>query len=146
MTGVSGGNVTFSSNATNGAQVVTLGGEGTSTHQGDGAGGAGTNPVAGENLSRGTANAAGVNISINSVVPNPARDVSTVQYQLPRSGNAELAVYDLNGRLVRTLAIGVLDKGEHTAVIDLDGLSSGRYYLRLTLGTDVFSQPLDIVK
>lgn len=146
VTGVSGGNVTFSSNATNGAQVVTLGGEGTSTHQGDGVGGAEMNPVAGENLSRGTANAAGANISINSVVPNPARDVSTVQYQLPRSGNAELAVYDLNGRLVSTLASGVLDKGEHTAVIDLEGLSSGRYYLRLTLGTDVFSQPLDIAK
>ena len=146
VVGVSGGNVTFNSNATNGSQVVTLGGEGTSTHQGDGVGGAATEPVAGDNLSRSAADASSARLSVQSLVPNPARDISTAQYYIPRSGDVQLAVYDLHGRLVRTVEVGASDKGEHTAVIDLQGLSSGRYYLRLTLGTDVVSQPLDVVK
>jgi flagellar hook assembly protein FlgD len=50
--------------------------------------------------------------------PNPARGAATIAFDLPRAGDVELALYDLAGRRVRTLARGALPGGRHQVAWD----------------------------
>lgn len=50
--------------------------------------------------------------------PNPFQNCSVIAYDLPRDGKAKLAVYNLNGQLVRELVSGVLKAGRHQAIWD----------------------------
>lgn len=48
-----------------------------------------------------------------AAAPNPARGAATLTYTLAREGRVRLAIYDLGGRLVATLADGVETAGAH---------------------------------
>jgi hypothetical protein len=67
--------------------------------------------------------------------PNPFTKTTVIRYQLPRAEHATLKVYDVTGRLVRTLINGRMKPGYYTA--DWDGkdnkknkVASGIYFLR----------------
>jgi alpha-amylase len=47
--------------------------------------------------------------------PNPTRGGATLRFTLARAGHATLALYDVSGRRVRTLADGALAAGPHEA-------------------------------
>lgn len=70
-------------------------------------------------------------LRLESVYPNPARDRVTVSYALPTAGEVELVVYDVLGRPVRTAVRSVRPAGTHTESVVTEGLTSGRYVLRL---------------
>ena len=84
-------------------------------------------------------------------VPNPFNPQTTVRFTTARSGPAHLAVYDLSGRLVRTLTHGTLDAGLHEVVWDGRndsgfGVSSGIYFSRLSADGKTFSSKLVLLK
>ncbi|TKJ42994.1 hypothetical protein CEE36_05780 [candidate division TA06 bacterium B3_TA06] len=70
--------------------------------------------------------------------PNPWTDATEICYFLPKGADqASLKVYDISGKLVRTLAQGRHEAGSHTAIwdgTDAKGLSvsSGVYFYRLS--------------
>ncbi len=73
--------------------------------------------------------------------PNPSAGRVQFRYGLTRSGNASLVIYDVNGRLVRTLDHGVREAGEHTALWDGRDAAgnpapSGTYFARLNANGD----------
>ena len=73
--------------------------------------------------------------------PNPAGPTTTVRYTLPSRSRVTVRVYDLSGRLVRTLLDDVAGPGEHRAVWDGatdtgDRAASGVYFVKLEAGTD----------
>jgi flagellar hook assembly protein FlgD len=68
--------------------------------------------------------------------PNPFRLQTSIVYTLDRASQASLAVYDISGRVVRTLADGMAQAGVHTAVWDGRddagrSVPSGIYLLRV---------------
>jgi len=69
--------------------------------------------------------------------PNPVRTATTIRFDVPvGGGEVTLEVYDLAGRLVRTLVEGALPEGRRTVAWDLrdeHGLrvASGVYYCRM---------------
>jgi hypothetical protein len=72
-------------------------------------------------------------------VPNPFNPMTEVRFELATAGRARLAVYDLRGRLVKTLHDGALPAGPHA--VRWDGTdaaghaaSSGAYLCRLESG------------
>ena len=74
---------------------------------------------------------------LGKAVPNPFGGSTAIRFGLDRAGEHELAVYDVQGRLVRTLSQGVRAAGAHTA--RWDGTDSqgtkvpaGVYFYRLT--------------
>lgn len=75
-----------------------------------------------------------------SNAPNPFNPVTTIRFDLPHPGRVSLRIYDVAGRLVRTLHKGVpMPAGPGTAVwrgMDDGGKSvaSGTYFCRLTAG------------
>ncbi len=83
--------------------------------------------------------------------PNPFNPQTTVRFDLVRDGFAELAVYDLDGRLLRTLASGYHTTGEHHATWngrDDEGrsLASGVYLFVLRGSDFVETQRVALIK
>jgi len=77
--------------------------------------------------------------SLAAVYPNPFRANLAVRYQLPSAGRVSLKVYDMTGRLVKTLANGTEPPGTHVASFrgaDDKGrsLPAGVYLVRFTAG------------
>jgi hypothetical protein len=73
--------------------------------------------------------------------PNPFAGVTTIGFALPQASQARLGVYDMSGRLVRSLVSGSLTAGEHHLVWDGrdDGgreVSGGVYFYRLDAGRE----------
>jgi hypothetical protein len=68
---------------------------------------------------------------------NPARGGAVLRYELPARGRVSLAIFDVNGRMVRELASGEIAAGRFTTRWDgraSNGVaaSSGMYFARLT--------------
>jgi len=73
--------------------------------------------------------------------PNPANPNVKMVYALPGSGSydVKLRIYDVSGRLVRTLVNGPVAAGPHVAVWDGTdesgrGIASGHYFARIEAG------------
>ena len=69
--------------------------------------------------------------------PNPFNPQTVIVFSLPRAQEASLRIYDLQGKLVRTLVRGVQAAGRHEVTWqgrnDSDGaVASGLYFYRLT--------------
>jgi|GEM_PF-929958 hypothetical protein len=65
--------------------------------------------------------------------PNPGSDQLTFKYILGETGPADLKIYDICGRLVRTLSSGVQEAGQHAITWDVDkNLANGIYLYKLT--------------
>jgi hypothetical protein len=79
----------------------------------------------------------GDRVAFGEFRPNPFRGASAVRFSLPGRGRATIRVYDLGGRVVRTLADGEFAAGEHVVTWDArdDGGQSvrpGMYFARMT--------------
>ncbi|UCE27194.1 MAG: T9SS type A sorting domain-containing protein, partial [Candidatus Coatesbacteria bacterium] len=68
--------------------------------------------------------------------PNPTAGVVTFRFSVPESTDGELAVYDITGRKVETIAEGPFDEGYNEYTADLSNLPSGVYVYRLVAGPD----------
>ncbi|MCX7835423.1 MAG: T9SS type A sorting domain-containing protein [bacterium] len=65
--------------------------------------------------------------------PNPFNNETKITYTLPRTSQVYLALYDVQGRLVKTLIRGLTqDAGVYSVLLDGNGLASGVYSLKLS--------------
>jgi hypothetical protein len=83
--------------------------------------------------------------------PNPFNPSTTIRYELPSASLIELAVYDVQGRLVRTLASGPAAAGPHQTAWngrDQRGnpVASGVYYLRLAASGETMTRKMVLLK
>jgi len=78
--------------------------------------------------------------------PNPFNSSTRIAFSLPQAGSMRLNVYDLSGRLIRTLADGRMESGEHSVSFDAGALPSGLYFARLQTASRVLTQKLLLVK
>lgn len=78
--------------------------------------------------------------------PNPFNPRATITLELPAAGRTTLRVYDVTGRLVETLADGVLSAGSHTLFFDGSLYSSGIYFARLEAGSVTRTQKLALLR
>lgn len=72
-----------------------------------------------------------VAVQLEQNYPNPFNPRTTIGFSLPETGQVSLSVHDLLGRLIATLADGVLEAGEHQIAFDAAELPSGPYLYRL---------------
>lgn len=83
---------------------------------------------------------------LGQIYPNPFNPTATVPVQLQRDSQIRLSLYDLRGRLVRTVHEGQLTAGKHAFTLKADGLSSGAYVCRLQTADGHHTQQITIVK
>ena len=92
--------------------------------------------------------------SLSQSYPNPAVDTATVVYTIPESAGivkVNLQVYDLTGRLVKTLVSSEQGAGEYRVSFDLAGdsgeeLGSGVYIYSLDAGSYHASSKMVVVR
>ena len=65
--------------------------------------------------------------------PNPFSRSTTITFG-SEGGMTTIQLFDVNGRLVRTLVDQPMDKGKHSITINRNGLPSGTYFYKLTNG------------
>ncbi|MEN8005727.1 MAG: endonuclease [Candidatus Krumholzibacteriota bacterium] len=97
----------------------------------------------------GTGVLAGVVLHQN--VPNPFNPSTTIKYELESAGQVDLQVFDLAGRLVRTLYSGSEAAGQHEKVWmgrDQAGrtVATGVYFYRLHAGDEVETRRMLLAK
>lgn len=63
--------------------------------------------------------------------PNPFSDATVITYRLAKTGRITLSLYDMNGKLLKTIINGQKDAGEHTAVLSARELAAGVYFYKL---------------
>jgi predicted lipoprotein with Yx(FWY)xxD motif len=69
---------------------------------------------------------------LSPAFPNPSAATVGISYSLPKSGKAELAVYDMVGQKVATLASGVVSAGRHEVSWNGASVPAGVYFYRLS--------------
>jgi FlgD Ig-like domain len=81
----------------------------------------------------------GASLAFAGSAPNPIHDEGRFAFALPAAGRAQLGIFDLHGRLVRTLVDGEMSAGDHS--VDWDAretsgarVAAGIYWARLQAG------------
>jgi len=78
--------------------------------------------------------------------PNPFKSSCTVSYQLSEPSRVSLSVFDISGRLVKTLADEYVLSGQHTECFDASDLCPGVYLIRIVAGGASASQRCVVVR
>jgi len=83
--------------------------------------------------------------------PNPFAHSSAIRFEVPRDAETDLGVYDISGRLVRSLLHELIPAGSHVVVWDgigADGqrVRGGVYFTRLKVGGEVRSRRIVLVQ
>ena len=63
--------------------------------------------------------------------PNPFNPSTTITYQLPKSGNVTLKIYDMLGKEVMTLVNEQKEMGRYSVQFNASSLASGMYVYQL---------------
>jgi hypothetical protein len=88
---------------------------------------------------------------LSTAVPNPFNPCTTIRYSLEKGGDAELTVYDVAGRHIRTLVSGFVPEGDHEVSWngqDDRGMpaASGVYFYRLRTDRFVETRKMVLLK
>jgi hypothetical protein len=81
-----------------------------------------------------------------SVYPNPAKQLTTISYDLKETKKVTIQLIDLNGKLVKNFISDTENSGSHTHLLDLNNISSELYFVRLLLDNKKITQKLIIVQ
>ncbi|MCB9466071.1 MAG: CotH kinase family protein [Candidatus Eisenbacteria bacterium] len=80
--------------------------------------------------------------SIGPITPNPFRSGTVIGFSLAQQTSVRLQVFDLQGRLLRTLLDEQMPGGVHHLEFVPDNLASGVYLCRLQAGNEVHTERL----
>jgi hypothetical protein len=90
-------------------------------------------------------------LSLDQNYPNPFNPQTTIAFSVPRNQPVQLRIFDVQGRLVRTLVDEVRAEGAHAVIWDGttdrgNRAASGTYVYRLVTEDRVFSKSMVLVK
>ncbi len=88
---------------------------------------------------------------LEQATPNPFDESITIAYEIPTRAKVHLAVYDVQGRLVRVLVDGEQQPARHRAVwdgLDMAGarVAAGQYVCRFVAGEFIATQRLVLIR
>ena len=78
--------------------------------------------------------------------PNPFNPTTTIRFTVEKPHLTSLQTFDINGRLVETLIDRIIKPGNHEVQWNASNHSSGIYFAKLTVGKQVKTQKLILVK
>ena len=77
--------------------------------------------------------------------PNPVRGQATIRFAVPDRQDVRIALYDMLGRRVQVVANGYAD-GRTEQLLDVNGLASGTYFLRMQTESHTETQRVTVVR
>ena len=72
--------------------------------------------------------------ALNNIYPNPFNPAAQISFSIPKEGYAKLSAFDMTGKEVDIIHEGYQSAGFHTYTWNASEMSSGVYYLRLSIG------------
>lgn len=78
--------------------------------------------------------------------PNPFNPSTTIPYKVARTGNVKIELYDVTGRLVRTLVDRQMQPGSYRITVNMRSLSSGLYLYRMQTSQGTQSRKMLLIK
>ena len=83
-----------------------------------------------------------VSCHVSPAYPNPFNSVTEFAFQLAEPEKVKVSLYDVQGRMIEKLTEGTFSAGQHTVGINMQGHSSGIYFIRLSAGNTSYTQKL----
>jgi CubicO group peptidase (beta-lactamase class C family) len=80
------------------------------------------------------------------ITPNPVSSSALISFSLSQPGKVSLRVYDLNGKLVSTMAEGSMNEGVHQLRWETKNIASGIYFLKMQTAGIIQTKKLIVVK
>ena len=87
-----------------------------------------------------------LNYQLYQNYPNPFNPITKINYALPNKSNVTIKVFDILGRLVKTLGNETKDAGYYTITFDGRVLASGVYFYNIEAGDFNASKKMVLVK
>lgn len=70
-------------------------------------------------------------IVLNQNYPNPFNSTTIITYKLKTKSSVQLTIYDISGKLIKTIVNETQSPGQHSISFDADDLASGVYFYKL---------------
>lgn len=83
--------------------------------------------------------------TIHNLIPNPARDFSTIRYELKNSADVKFVVTDMTGKQISQVQING-QAGTSDYQLNTAELAAGYYNVSMLVNGQVFTQKLNVVK
>ena len=84
--------------------------------------------------------------SLSQNYPNPFNPTTTISYDIPKKSFVSLKVYDVLGRVIKTLVHQEQSAGNYRVTFNADNLASGVYFYRLIAGNFVRIRKMMLLK
>jgi len=81
-----------------------------------------------------------------SVSPNPIAKTAEIKYQLAEVGNVKIELFDITGKVVKTIVNENQSKGPHVITFDKSSLSGGNYFFTISNGSGTETKKIVIVE
>jgi hypothetical protein len=83
--------------------------------------------------------------------PNPFNPSTTIQYSVPKAGDVKARIFDIQGRLVRSLSNGYQQAGTHSIIWDSRSnsgivVASGTYFCQVLFNGTALIKKLVLIK
>lgn len=85
-------------------------------------------------------------VALVSSYPNPFNPEATIRFDVSKSQQVRLSVFNELGQQVMVLVNGRLEAGQHEARLAAYGLPSGAYFVRLETDTGVVTRSIVLTK
>lgn len=85
-------------------------------------------------------------LRLRKTFPNPATGRVTVRYETPTAAPVQMDLYNVLGQRVRQVQRGEVSAGRHESQLDVAGLASGVYFLRIVHESGTATQRLTVVR
>ncbi len=84
--------------------------------------------------------------SLSQNYPNPFNPVTKIKFEVPKSGNVRLSVYDALGKEIRLLVNESLQAGVYETDFDATDMPSGIYFYRMSSGNFSETKKMVVIK
>jgi hypothetical protein len=86
------------------------------------------------------------NYNLYQNFPNPFNPSTNIKFELARSGNVKVSVYDIQGKIVNVLAEGKFEAGSHIIEFKGENLTSGVYFYKMETEGYVMTRKMMMIK
>ena len=87
-----------------------------------------------------------IDFKLNSIFPNPAQDVAELSFNTDASAQVNVDLYTVLGQKVKNVYNSYLESGIHGINITTSDLSSGSYFVKISVGSNTATTVLNVVR
>lgn len=81
-----------------------------------------------------------------AVYPNPTANVAHIRFALENSASVKMVVFNALGKMVYNEDAGIMSAGKQILTFDGTGLNNGFYFVNLTIGEQIISRKISLLK